>query len=196
MNINKLHLSDGESGLSPAERKASLRAYMKRRRGENENRDVKEALLVENFLKTGLGEKKTFFVYLNFSSEAPTDKLIEYLRSRGKDVYCPRTEGKEMTAVKYGEDFTISSYGIREPVGEPYEGGADVAVVPLLAVDRSGARLGYGGGYYDRFLKRCPDTLAVAYCFDFQIVDEVPCESWDEKVDFIVTDKRVIRIKK
>lgn len=182
--------------LSASERKASLRAYMKRRRGENENRDVKEALLLENFLKSGAGEKKSFFVYMSFSSEAPTDKLIAYLLGQNKRVYCPRTENGEIVPIEYGEDFELSSYGIREPIGKAYDGEIDVAVLPLLAVDERGIRLGYGGGYYDRFLKRHPETERVAYCFDFQLVREVPREEWDVPAEKIVTDKQWILTKK
>ena len=78
-----------------------------------------------------------------------------------------------MEAVAWKEDFTLSPRGIREPVGEPFSGKIDVAVLPLLAVDERGVRLGYGGGCYDRFLAAHPETFPLAYCFDFQIVREV-----------------------
>lgn len=194
MNTDRLQFVETESAVSVAERKTALRAYMKKRRGENENRDVKEALLLENFIASGAADGQNFFVYLGFSSEAPTDKLIDYLISSGKRVYCPRTEGKEMYAVPFGEDFTLSPYGIREPVGERYDGEIDVVVLPLLAADEKGARLGYGGGYYDRFLKKYEKSLRVAYCFDFQVIRSVPEEEGDERVRLIVTDKRIIKI--
>ena len=182
------------------DKKKKLRRYMKEKRSQNDNRDMKERLLIDNFetallLKTtGAGAGRNFFVYLSFSSEAPTDELIASLKSSGNAVYCPRIEGKEMAAVLHGEDFTLSPFGIREPVGDTYEGAIDVIVMPLLAVDERGNRLGYGGGYYDRFLQRYQDATRVAYCYDFQIVKEVPTEPWDEKVDLIVTDKRIIQV--
>ena len=104
---------------------------------------------------------------------------------------CPRIENGEMVAVEYGEDFTLSSFGIREPIGEVYEGEIDVAVIPFLAVDRGGNRLGYGGGYYDRFLKKTK-AKRLAYGYAFQLLKEVPSEEWDEKMDAIVTDEEVI----
>ena len=195
MNIDKLHIVKS-CALSVSERKASLRSYMKKRRGENENRDVKEALLLENSLKSGAAERESFFVYMSFSSEAPTDKLIAYLLAQNKRVYCPRTEGGEIVPVEYGEDFSLSPYGIREPLGKAYEGKIDAAVLPLLAVDERGVRLGYGRGYYDRFLKRHPETKRIAYCFDFQLVREVPREEWDIPAEEIVTDKRRLLAKK
>ena len=137
MNIDKLHIV--ESGaLSVSERKASLRSYMKKRRGENENRDVKEALLLENFLKSGAAERESFFIYMSFSSEAPTDKLIAYLLAQNKRVYCPRTENGEIVPVEYGEDFSLSPYGIREPLGKAYEGKIDAAFYKRTA-ERIGA---------------------------------------------------------
>ena len=72
-------------------------------------------------------------------------------------------------------------------------GQIDVAVVPFLAVDKCGNRLGYGGGYYDRFLKNTT-AKRVAYGYDFQIVNEVPAETWDEKMDVVVTDERILQV--
>ena len=184
---------------SVIERKKALRIRMKERRANNENRDVKEILLAENVLTvleklSGDRDKKKVFCYLSYSAEAPTDGLIERLLEQGYEVYCPRVEGKEMQVVAYGEDFTISAWGIREPVGEPFEGEIDYAIVPFLAVDKQGNRLGYGGGYYDRYFERNPNTLRIAYGFDFQIQKEVPTEETDKKMNCIVTDKQVLFI--
>lgn len=207
MITNKLRFVETEEDGSQTvqKKKARLRAYMKERRGNNENRDVKEQLQIENFFKAlegifpksiGAGMRRTFFVYLSYSLETPTDGLIERLIADGQAVCCPRVEGVEMSAVEYGEDFSLSERGIREPIGKTYDGAIDVIVLPLLAVDERGARLGYGGGYYDRFLKAHPKAKRIAFCYDFQIVREVPTELHDEKVDVIVTDKRVLFIKR
>lgn len=180
------------------ERKKSLRSYMKQRRADNANRDVKEILLADNLLRAlnergfATGEGRKIFVYLSFSSEAPTDKLIDDLLEQGWQVYAPRVDGKEMYAVEYGDDFTLSALGIREPLGKVYDGTVDAVVVPMLAVDEQGGRLGYGGGYYDRYLSVHTESLRIAYGFDFQIVRQVPTETHDIKMDGIVTDKRVV----
>jgi len=182
------------------ERKKELRKQMRARRANNENRDVKERLLVENFftvLKGFWGEgKKKICCYLSYSSEASTDLLIENLIEAGYEVYCPRVSGEEMETVAYGEDFTISPLRIREPVGEAYQGEVDVIVTPFLAVDKQGNRLGYGGGYYDRYFQVHPMAKRVAYGFDFQIQPQVPTLGFDEKVDCIVTDKQIIYIER
>ena len=100
-----------------------------------------------------------------------------------------------MVAVALCEDCALSKWGIREPVGKAYTGDIDLIVLPLLAVDRQGNRLGYGGGYYDKFLQKHPKAVTVAYCYDFQIVQSVPVESTDKSVQYIVTDKRIEKTK-
>lgn len=183
------------------QRKKDLRSYMKRRRSDNENRDVKETLLIDNVLRllerdlsktNGAGTRLNVMAYLSFSSEARTDKLIETLREKGATLYAPRVEGKEITVVAIGEDYTLSALGIREPVGEKYDGEIDVVITPLLAVDTQGNRLGYGGGYYDRFFDKYPNARRVGYCYDFQVLKNVPHTDSDKRLQYIITDKRTI----
>lgn len=198
MNRNGFRFLSTETGKTIEEQKKSLRSYMKERRGNNENRDLKERLLIENFYRAIFGDSEractrlSVFIYLSFSSEAPTDGLIERLRSDGHIVYCPRIENGEMQAVAYGEDFSLSEYGIREPIGASFAEDSDVVVLPLLAVDKQGNRLGYGKGYYDRYLQSHKKAKRIAYAFDFQVVDSVPHTELDELVDVIVTEKRII----
>ena len=185
--------------------KQALRAYMKKLRAENVNRDVKERLLLENFIKAyasffpemaGARIRRKVFCYLSYSREAPTDKLLQYLEERGVETYAPRVEGKEMCAVQIGEDFSLSAIGIREPIGKAYEGETDLIILPLLAVDKQGNRLGYGGGYYDKYLQTHTKAVRIGVCYDFQVVDRVPFEPTDEKIHCIVTDKRVLFVDK
>ncbi len=199
---NLRFVKDDETDI--VERKKRLRAYMKNRRADNENRDVKEKLLTENTLslfetlfaeQIGKGEKLRCFCYLSYSLEAGTDMIVEKLKEKGVEVLCPRVEGAEMVAVVLGEDCALSRWGIREPVGKAYTGEIDFIVLPLLAVDGQGNRLGYGGGYYDKFLQKHPEAITVAYCYDFQIVQSVPTESTDKRVQYIVTDKRIEKTK-
>lgn len=190
---------EAEEG-SCAERKASVRAYMKSRRAENTNRDAKALLAAENFINEldGLGIACTHssaLVYLSYSSELSTEPLIDKLLERGVALYAPRVEGEEMTAVKYGDDFLISGRGIREPVGERFDGDVDIVIVPLLAVDGQGNRLGYGGGYYDRYLAKHPNSVKIGYCFDFQMLKSVPSEGTDVSLNMVVTDTFTKRIK-
>ena len=200
MTNNRLRFVEKEE-IRGWERKHALRLRMKRRRSENENRDVKERLMLENVLRLletdflqsdGAGTRLNVMIYLSFSLEASTDKLIKTLKEKGMRVYAPRIENKEMVAVEIGEDYTLSALGIREPVGQAYNGKIDVIIAPLLAVDLCGNRLGYGGGYYDVFFRKHTCALRVGYGYDFQVLENVPYTDDDERVERIVTDKRIL----
>lgn len=149
-----------------------------------------EGRQTELFL-SAFGDRTRYFVYLSFGSEASTKALVAALLSCGKEVYVPRVEGDGMVAAPYDGALTTNRYGIEEPEGVAYEGEIDVTVLPLLAADSAGRRLGYGGGYYDKFLAKHPSEK-VGWCFEEQIVEELPCEAHDVSLDAIVTDKRVI----
>lgn len=194
-----LRFVEGEN-TSLAERKASVRAYMKSKRAENTNRDVKALLAAENLMRVlddlvGAGTSLSVLVYLSYSSELSTDPLIDKLLERGVAIYAPRVEGEEMVAVEYGDDFVISGQGIREPIGERFDGDLDIVILPLLAVDELGNRLGYGGGYYDRYLAKHTSSLKIGYCFDFQMLKSLPSEETDVALNMVVTDTFTKRIK-
>lgn len=194
-----LRFVEGEES-SLAERKASVRAYMKSKRAENTNRDVKALLAAENLMSVlddlvGAGMRLSALVYLSYSSELSTEPLIDKLLERGVAIYAPRVEGEEMVAVEYGDDFVISGQGIREPIGERFDGDLDIVILPLLAVDEQGNRLGYGGGYYDRYLAKHTSSLKIGYCFDFQMLKSLPSEETDVALNMVVTDTFTKRIK-
>ena len=120
MNTNNLRFVETPP-CSVKEEKKALRAYAKKRRACNENRDIKEVQLHKNFFRLfsalqeeilqrkGAGTRLNVFIYLSYSLEAPTDKLIESLQSLGVHVFCPRICGKDLQAVEYGEDFTLNT---------------------------------------------------------------------------------------
>ena len=88
------------------------------------------------------------------------------------------------------------SFGIKEPVGEIYNGDIDLIIVPGVVFDREGNRIGYGRGYYDRFLKLYPRVRKISLAYEFQILDRLEVEEHDEKIDVIVTKNNIRRIKK
>ena len=73
-----------------------------------------------------------------------------------------------------------------EPISEPFTGEIDLIIVPGMAFDNSGHRLGRGKGFYDRFLAQHPDVYTIGLCFDFQYFDKIPSESFDKKVDEVI----------
>lgn len=174
------------------EEKRALRTQMKRIRAEDSFRAERDEGIFENFFRMPIAREESFFIYRSFSTEADTSRIAERLVKEGKRVYFPRVEGREMVAVPWeGQAFVKNAYGILEPRGRAYDGNISVCVLPLLAADKSFCRLGYGGGYYDRFLSG-RDIYKAGLCYDFQIVESVPCEAHDIRLDAIVTDKQTL----
>lgn len=141
-------------------------------------------------------DTETVMIYVNFRSEVATIGLISELRLTHQ-VAAPRVTAPEfMDAMLItGQPLVRSRLGIMEPPAtatlvEP--DSIDAVLVPGLAFDPKGYRLGYGGGYYDRFLARCSRALRIGLAFDSQIVDSVRPHSRDQPLDLLVTERRVI----
>lgn len=103
----------------------------------------------------------------------------------GKRVILPTISGDDIIPVEITLDteWVTGDFGIFEPKGAPYAGEIDIVVVPGTAFDREGNRLGRGKGYYDRFLALHPESHRIGLCFDFQLVDSVPREPFDLKMN-------------
>ncbi len=135
--------------------------------------------------------------YSSFGSEVDTWALLEHLSNHDVRVILPRVEGPVIAAIAYrpGDPVRPAPFGALEPsdgeIVPPEE--IDVVIVPGLAFDRAGHRLGYGGGFYDRFLGRLrPDAVTIGVAFSDQIVDEAPHGPKDRSVDIVVTEHGII----
>jgi len=139
--------------------------------------------------------------FCTLPDEVDTKPVIQEALTRGKRVALPvcRRGSEEMTAVELTETNTQlvkSPFSFLQPANgtEIPPDGFDLILVPGLAFDRSGVRLGRGGGYYDRFLARkCEDTVTCAVVYACQVFDVVPNHHWDVSVDIIVTETETIR---
>ena len=189
-------VDDRQESLEQAKR--ALRGRMKDLRARERGGDG--AIAANFFSLPETAGKERFFVYMSFGTEADTMPVIEGLFARGKSVLLPRVEGRDMRAVPYekGAPLRAGAYGIQEPLGPPAAAAPQVVVLPLLAADERGGRLGYGGGYYDRYLTGMSEKtpLKVGYCYDFQVVEDACAGLLDVPLDVIVTDKRVIRVRR
>jgi 5-formyltetrahydrofolate cyclo-ligase len=142
----------------------------------------------------------TLMVYLSFGSEVDLDDLIRWCWEEGKRVVVPfcRPESRELTACRIDgfDELETGHYGIRAPkegLLRPVDGREiEVVIVPAAAFDRKGYRIGYGGGYYDRFLPKAPRAVKIGVAFASQIVEEIPVDGHDLPVDIIVTERKVI----
>ncbi len=147
-------------------------------------------------------EAETIMFFISFGTEVDTRPMVEETIKACKVVLAPKPlpETREMIPsqlLDWDRDLVPGAYNIPEPKEEalrPYKPEAiDLIIVPGVAFDLTGNRLGYGGGYYDRFFQLLrPQVPLLALVFDLQIVPEVPVEQWDRRVDLIITEKRVI----
>jgi len=136
--------------------------------------------------------------YVALRHEVDTQALIPRLLQQGKRVAVPRVESGQELQQYFIQDFSelqAGAFGILEPRPDPGRRVAtasfDLVLVPGLAFDRAGHRLGAGKGYYDRFLAEIK-APKIALAFAFQLVDCVPVEAHDQRVDMIVTENEVI----
>jgi len=189
----KAHMN-GKSDIR--KRIIGLRNAMPREEIETASRKIMKALKgMEQILRS-----YTLMVYLSFGSEVLTDDLIRWGWREGKRIVVPfcRPEGREMTACRIDgfDELEKGHYGIRAPmVGRlrPVPSGEiDVVLVPAVAFDRQGYRVGYGGGYYDRFLPGCPQAAKIGAAFACQIIEEIPVGPYDVAMDCIVTEEEIL----
>ena len=138
----------------------------------------------------------------NFNNEVKTDELIVKLLSLGKTVSSPITIKEEKKLIPsqiidLKDGVKIGAYGIREPKPECSPEvevkDIDVVIVPAVAYDKDCYRLGYGGGFYDRFIERLrEDAITIGIAFDLQIFDSVPKEDHDAQLDYIITESQIL----
>jgi 5-formyltetrahydrofolate cyclo-ligase len=144
-----------------------------------------------------VGRASAVMAFWSFGSEVDTSPLITLLTARGVRVALPRIVGGDLEARAFvaGDPVTRTAFGAFEPSdGEVLDPAAlDVVITPGVAFDRSGGRIGYGGGFYDRFLRRT-DAIRVGVAFDLQLKDaELPGGHFDLHVDLIVTESELVR---
>ncbi len=210
-NHNQPHLeahltSDGST--SPSEsalrhQKRDLRRHMTERRAEAVSQSPKASEAIrERFLSViDLSGKKIIAVTHAHGSEIDPGPLSEALRKQGYSLCLPVTTGKSLPLVFHayapGDPLITGALSIQEPLDRAFVVQPDILLVPLLAFDRQGHRLGYGGGYYDRTLlelRHKKTILAVGLAFAMQEVAHVPVTSRDARLDWIITEKEAIRI--
>jgi 5-formyltetrahydrofolate cyclo-ligase len=156
---------------------------------------------LESFAATHvLGRGTVVSAFWPVGEELDIKPLIEALHERGCVCALPVVTVKHMPLTfrvwQPGMPFIVSSFGIPEPGPDCPPATPDISLVPLLAFDEEGYRLGYGGGYYDRtieqlrLLRRDPPYLTVGVAFEGQLRSDLPHESFDQPLDWILTEQR------
>jgi 5-formyltetrahydrofolate cyclo-ligase len=143
-------------------------------------------------------------LYCARAGEVPTERIRDAYLAAGAGLYYPRVTGMRTLAFyphREGDGWETGPYGIPEPSNQagvaPRSSGWDIIVIPGLAFDRRGNRLGHGFGYYDRFLGGLPESVPrVGLAWASQRFPEVPVDAWDVPVHALVTEEGVIRVVK
>lgn len=178
--------------------KASLRQRLLARR---QSLTAEQALLAGEAalqrLMPLLVDRQLVMLYMPFRGELSTLPVANWLQQNRRPLVLPQTNRRlrRITPVQVsGLDQLVSgAYGILEPApGASQEVSPellDLVIVPGVGFDPNGYRIGYGGGYYDRFLPRLrADCLTLGYGYDWQIVPEIAADPWDQPLDYLVTD--------
>jgi len=173
-------LRERKASLTPGERLAKSRAICGHLRG-----------LIQD------GE--TILAYTSKELEVNTVPLIDMLFARGNPVAVPIIVKEDISLrLSYIRDRSVlvpSTFGVPEPIGSeiPAEpGDIDTIILPMLGFDRTGGRIGYGAGYYDRFLEKHPGLRKIGIAFACQEIDRLRVDENDVRMDFIITEDGIV----
>jgi 5-formyltetrahydrofolate cyclo-ligase len=146
-------------------------------------------------------QARSVLAYMGFGSEVDTTTFVEQVLHDGKLLALPRidraTRSLQLHRIHRLDQLVAGVWGIREPDADANPlsmAEIDFVLMPGVAFDRRGGRLGYGAGFYDRLLAdgpSIPRAQRVAAAFDVQIVDEVPCDAHDQRLDVIISENRI-----
>lgn len=178
--------------------KKTAREFVRKRKKQmtTEEIEAKSKKILERLLKESCFlQAETLYCYVSYNQEVMTKPLISQALAMGKKVAVPKVIGKEMEFIYLNTLNELASgyQGIEEPTGTMIANEASVLMIlPGLAFDEQGNRVGYGGGFYDRYLDRnkANNYIKVAIGFDFQVVEHLEMEECDEPVDIILTEER------
>lgn len=173
--------------------KKALRSAMRaqKRAMTEEEIQLRSQKLAEKFFGTdAYRNAKTIYGYLPYNQEVRTTPMLQQALLDGKRVAVPKVYGDEMKFI-YLTDLSLVEKGysgIPEPIADGPEGDDETALVlmPGMAFDPQGHRIGYGGGFYDKFLAQEPDHPTLALCYDFQMFDRLETEEFDIPVDTVI----------
>lgn len=162
----------------------------KRAMTEAEIRSRSEILAEKFAASDAYKAAKTIYGYLPYNQEVRTVPMLQRALDEGKRVAVPKVYGDDMKFI-YLDDLTqvAKGYaGIPEPIADAPVAQDETALVlmPGLAFDRQGHRIGYGGGFYDKFLAREPHHPTLALCYDFQVQEALQTEEFDIPVDTVI----------
>mgnify|MGYP001437148863 CR=1 FL=1 len=185
--------------------KQTLKSEISEKRKALSKEEIKEksSKIKENLYSLEEFKKaKNILFYVSFNDEVDTHEIIkELLANKEKNIIVPYVVKNnpilQLSEIKNFNELEPKTWGILEPKDEFIRKfdieNVDLVIIPGIVFDQNGHRIGYGYGYYDRFLKKLDkNVVKIGFGFEFQIVDKIPEEKHDVPVDIMVTEKRVI----
>lgn len=161
---------------------------LKKQHSQEELRTQSERILQRLAEHPRFLQAEKVMLYASLPDEVQTLEFIEIWRHQ-KTLILPTVVGDDIIPVELAENvaFAEGDFHIPEPQNNPYTGEFDLIVVPGMAFDANGHRLGRGRGYYDRFLAQHPHVYTIGLCFDFQLLPDIPFEPHDRIINEIIT---------
>lgn len=178
-----------------------LREKFKNVRKSFNDKETLDSLIFKSVVNhIDFSEYKSVMVYVSFGIEVDTLNLIEYLKDKNILTYSPKcyVRGRSMRFFNVNDKDSLvkGAYGILEPLDVPSNELVDfsksLCIVPALAFDKLGYRLGWGGGYYDRFLSCHRDIFKLGITYSSCLCDALPKGQFDIPMDMVLTEKNII----
>lgn len=175
--------------------KTGLRKILRERLKAIDDKEEQSAAVLARLKECEL-PKGSVCVYKALPSEVNTDGIIEYFLATRR-VYLPVVEGNDimLAEINAHTEYAKGAWNISEPLGErlkPEEVNPAITVTPLLGADENLMRLGKGKGFYDRYFQKA-NTYKIGIAFREQLVEEVPSDIWDKRLDMLVLPDRIIK---
>ena len=172
----------------------SIRNKMNKEDVEHNSRIIADKIIELDVYK----QSKLIFIYMDFNNEVMTSNLIKHMLSDGKRVVIPYTDTTNTllipSEITREEDLKLNFFGYYEPkkVSPVNIEEIDLVIVPGVVFDKNLNRIGFGKGYYDKILNQLkPSAKKVAVAHEFQVLEEIPTEDHDVKMDMIITEKNI-----
>lgn len=171
----------------------------RRKNMDKSYRVISDEMIYNNLIACSeIAAASVILTYISTEIEVDTVRFIKEMLSLGKTVAAPRCEGKNMRFIKISglDDLKEGAFGIPEPKGneEIADFSKAVCITPALSFNENGYRLGYGGGFYDRFSEKF-GGISVGICYE-SFMGEIPLEEFDRPVDILITEKETRYIQK
>lgn len=173
----------------------ALRSQMPAQAWEEKTRAITARVLSHPWFQ----ETETIYSYVDVRGETGTRRIIEEAWKKGKRVAVPRTRGEEMEFyyIQSWDELKCGRFQIPEPEnGEQAEGRKGLVLMPGAVFDEQLSRIGYGGGFYDRYLEKHPHLHRMALAFECQVLPEIPTKPHDVCPEILMTETKIRSVRR